>query len=395
MLGLKETGCTVIFASSRFTTREPWSEAAIDGMRRELCCQVRLHDPSPIELRLTRYVSRDSFLFPARLRSLVRKIFLPADTLRPSLVSIGMGRWFNRLVEELNPDLIVMNYAYFDCIVNERTRAGRKCIMEMHDLVTLNEKMQASFRESVGLERMAEGDIPEFMLDPDCYQNWEFNADPAEFKIYDKYDYTLCISEKERFLVQQHSPETKAVYLPMTQAVAAIENRYDGNALLTLGPNAFNLQGYYFFLNRVLPHITSKQPDFRLDVTGNFFFNFSPRTTPGIQYRGFVTDLRNYYESSAFFVCPVFGGTGQQVKVVEAMAHGLPVVALDKIATNSPIRHGVNGLIARCEEEFAHHVLHLWQDRRLCRRLGEEARRTVAAEFNPERLVNGLTPLLA
>jgi hypothetical protein len=305
-----------------------------------------------------------------------------------------MRRWFNGMVDAFQPDVIFMNYAYFDCIVSRESRKGRTSIMEMHDLVTLNEMMQAAVRDVVGLEGMASGNIPESALDPEFFLKINLCADPAEFLIYDKYDYTLCISERERDLVQQNSPNTRAVYLPMTQSVSNGVKTYDGDALFTLGPNTFNLQGYYFFLDKVLPLVLSQQSGFRLDVTGNFFFNFSPRTTRGIQYRGFVSDLRSYYESSGFFICPVFGGTGQQVKVIEAMAHGLPVVALDNIAGNSPVRHGVNGLIARNEEEFAHHVLQLWNDRKLCRRLGEEARKTVVAEFNPERVVNGLASLV-
>jgi glycosyltransferase involved in cell wall biosynthesis len=133
-------------------------------------------------------------------------------------------------------------------------------------------------------------------------------------------------------------------------------------------------------------------PDFQLDVTGTF--NYAPRLTKGITYKGFVDNLQEVYENAGFFICPVFGGTGQQVKIVEAMAHGLPVVALKDAADKSPLRHEENGYIADTEDEFAEYVVRLWQDRSLCRRLGQEARTTVAKEFSRERLVSGLAALL-
>jgi glycosyltransferase involved in cell wall biosynthesis len=109
---------------------------------------------------------------------------------------------------------------------------------------------------------------------------------------------------------------------------------------------------------------------------------------------GFVPDLVPVYERARFLVCPVFGGTGQQVKIVEAMAHGLPVVALRRVADRSPLLHGVNGLVAECAEEFAQHVIRLWHDTELCRRLGTAARETVAAEASRGRLLDALSALV-
>jgi glycosyltransferase involved in cell wall biosynthesis len=100
------------------------------------------------------------------------------------------------------------------------------------------------------------------------------------------------------------------------------------------------------------------------------------------------------YNSARFLVCPVFGGTGQQVKVVEAMAHGVPAVALRVAADRSPIQHEVNGMIANNAEEFAEHVLRLWKDPKLCAQLGDAARKTVAQEFSPTRLVEALSMMV-
>ena len=108
----------------------------------------------------------------------------------------------------------------------------------------------------------------------------------------------------------------------------------------------------------------------------------------------FVDNLHDLYKSSRFFICPVFGGTGQQVKIVEAMAHGLPVVALEYAAHHSPLKHGMNGLVAKNIEEFAEHVVRLWNDRSLCRKLGAEARQTIATEFSREKLIRGLASLV-
>ena len=52
------------------------------------------------------------------------------------------------------------------------------------------------------------------------------------------------------------------------------------------------------------------------------------RPAESVTLRGFVNDLDPLLASARFAICPVFGGTGQQIKIVEAIARGLPVVAL-------------------------------------------------------------------
>ena len=94
-----------------------------------------------------------------------------------------------------------------------------------------------------------------------------------------------------------------------------------------------------------------------------------------------------------FAVSPILGGTGQNVKVVEAMAHGLAVIGLRERAEVSPIRHGINGLVADRAEEFADHVLRLGQDRALRRRLGCAARDTITTEYGPHQLAESLGAL--
>ena len=46
----------------------------------------------------------------------------------------------------------------------------------------------------------------------------------------------------------------------------------------------------------------------------------------GVDYRGYVEDLREVYRQSRVYVAPVTSGGGIRTKIVEAMAAGVPVV---------------------------------------------------------------------
>jgi hypothetical protein len=254
--------------------------------------------------------------------------------------------------------------------------------------------MRLALKKAVGNRALITGNGIEDALDLDFFVKSLIEPDHAEYEIYDRYRYTLCISEQERISVAANTQRTIATYLPMTCNAMWIPNTYCDEALLCIGPNPFNSQGFYFFVQKVLPLIQKLNPDFCMKVTGHFHDYHPPTLVDGIVYAGFVDDLKSTYETARFFVCPVFGGTGQQIKIVEAMAHGLPVVAFASAASRSPLRHGVNGLIADSAEEFADHVLHLWNNKVLCRKMGEAARETIETEFSQERLLTGLAPLV-
>lgn len=74
-------------------------------------------------------------------------------------------------------------------------------------------------------------------------------------------------------------------------------------------------------------------------------------------------------------------GTGQSVKITEAISQRVPVMALSRIAAESPIKHRINGLIAHTTEEFIGYVCLLWNYRELCRQYGNAARADIRAQF--------------
>jgi glycosyltransferase involved in cell wall biosynthesis len=115
---------------------------------------------------------------------------------------------------------------------------------------------------------------------------------------------------------------------------------------------------------------------------------------PEVELIDFVPDLSELFGSARFLVCPILGKTGQQIKIIEAMAHGVPVIATRVAAEGGPLRDGVNGLVARNANEFAEHVIRLWNDAELRQRLGRAARATIAQEYSDARLRAGLLEFL-
>jgi glycosyltransferase involved in cell wall biosynthesis len=381
--GFKELGCEITLASSTLSTEQPWTAPIIQSVKEDGIKEVEIYEPSSLDRQVQRGLRRFYWL-RKKTPPLGSRIDTPP----------GLRRWFARLVKRIAPDVLVINYAFWGTLLDGL--GGRRAqtvvkVMETIDLLSLNLQMWQLLEKHLPPPPIDASAIDDQILEEDFFTRHRLAVHPEEYAIYDKYDYTIAITRQEAETIRQNTQRTRVLNIPMTQSPRYITNRYDGHALFPTGPNPFNMQGYFYFVKRVLPLVRRREPSFRLQVTGYCSERVSPEEN--IILSGFVPDLEAVYESARFVVCPIFGGTGQQVKIVEAMARGVPVVALRAVSERSPIQHGINGLVADTAEQFAEHVCRLWDDPELCRQLGHEARKTIAAEASQSHIANALATM--
>jgi hypothetical protein len=410
--GLQALGYEVTLTSSILSSESRWDRASVEALKGNGLRSVHVYETTAEDHDFFSHLSqfpstRAAFSHPRHSFYLLRNLqkrgaplgaILDSMTRNSTISSIqytppGMRRWFAKIVEESEPDLVIMNYAHWDGLIDHRKLKSTARIMDMLDLVSLNRRLQEGLVKFLPTPLTAEL-TPDHILEENFFEELGVSVAAEEFRIFNKYDQTIAITEKEADLIRLHTHRTKVSWLPVTLEPCYHSNNYSDSALFTVGPNPFNTQGYLYFVKKVLPLVLDKVSSFSLQVTGSFYDHGVPDPVPGVTIHGFVPDLKSVFQNSRFFVCPVFGGTGQQIKIVEAMAHGLPVVALRFAAGRSPLRHEVNGLIADNAEQFAEHTVRLWNDPALCRRLGDAARETVAGEFSSDRLIDALSRIL-
>jgi glycosyltransferase involved in cell wall biosynthesis len=368
---LNDIGCEVHFCSSTYTSDSSWENFDI-----EYAYQIK----DSLNIYHAKIHERISQLIARAFYRIIRSNIPFHSTV---YCTNGMKKWFSNIQDEVNPNIIVINYVYWDSILGDRRDQSKIYVMETIDIVSINTKMRRVLSQFLPKNKNNSWKINE-LCDEDFFEKRNIIPEIDEFDIYDKYDFTIAISEKEAKIINKSTKKTNLIWIPMTQEVIDIDNDYSGPALYPTGPNPFNLQGYYYFSTRVLPKILEQAPDFTLRMTGTCCPNVI--TSEKIKNLGFVNDLEELYKCSRFVIAPLIGGTGQQVKIIEAMAHGLPVIALKNIAESSPIIHGENGYIASDADEFAQYVLKLWGDPNLCKILGEKAKETIRKDFSSSRI---------
>lgn len=151
---------------------------------------------------------------------------------------------------------------------------------------------------------------------------------------------------------------------------------------MAYGPND---DGARFFVREVMPLLRPKVPGVRFVAVGK-----NPRPAllrlaeehPDVIVTGFVEDVRQHVWRARACVVPLRYGGGTRLKVLEAMAMGMPTVSTSLGAEGIDHRPGVDLWIADEPAEIARALEQLLGDARLYQRLREESRRTALERYD-------------
>jgi len=153
------------------------------------------------------------------------------------------------------------------------------------------------------------------------------------------------------------------------------------NGSLTYAPN---YDAVTYFLREIYPQITRRRPDVRFVITGHTEGVNLSKLSPheGVRLTGHVPDIRPVMASSWVCVAPLLTGGGTRLKILEAMALGIPVVATRKGAEGLRVEHTKDILLAEDAESFAREVVALLEDTALRHRLAVSGRQTVERTYD-------------
>jgi glycosyltransferase involved in cell wall biosynthesis len=102
----------------------------------------------------------------------------------------------------------------------------------------------------------------------------------------------------------------------------------------------------------------------------------------GINVTGYVENPDPIQVKAGAVVVPLRAGGGMRVKILNAMAQGIPVVTTSLGCEGIHVDSGRHLLIADTPEEFAQATLRLLADRRLANELGQNARHLIRKEYD-------------
>ena len=130
-----------------------------------------------------------------------------------------------------------------------------------------------------------------------------------------------------------------------------------GEVLLFVGLQTYepNRDAATFFAREVLPLVRARRPTARFRVVGRH----GPaavaqlRGLPGVELVGEVPDIATELAAASISVVPIRFGGGTRIKVLEAFAHGVPVVSTTVGCEGLDVVDGVHLRVADGPEAFA------------------------------------------
>lgn len=152
-----------------------------------------------------------------------------------------------------------------------------------------------------------------------------------------------------------------------------------------------NLMAVAFFLDEVWPLLRKTAPESRLHIIAGanheYFLDYQSRQVqphldqPGVEVEGFVADVRPAYARAAIVVAPLIASAGTNLKILEAMACGRPVVSTPAGVNGLDLLPGRDFLLVHTGAEMADAIARLFASPEECRRLAEAGRRRVEESY--------------
>jgi glycosyltransferase involved in cell wall biosynthesis len=334
--------------------RPEWDEEA---MRRRLA-RFEVAEP-PASARLL-----------ARLRALVPGA-RPPESGAPVALDAWCPRWFRararRLAREWRPDAVMAEYVYLSACLDGLGRRVLR-LLDTHDLMHRRGEVYASA-----------GVAPQ----------WFHTTAAEERRGLARADVVLAIDEGEARVLRDMVPRTEVLTVGHGCAVEPLppEAARPDRLLFVASYNDLNVRGLLWFLDAAWPALRAARPGVELHVCGSIAAKLPPMPS-GIFVRGVVPSLRDEYAAARVALDPVAWGTGQPIKVVEAVAHGRPVVS------RRPAPAGLEAGVVVGEDAaaFAAGVLALLGDRARWADAARAAARAATAHVSREAAFG---PLLA
>lgn len=163
-----------------------------------------------------------------------------------------------------------------------------------------------------------------------------------------------------------------------------------GETILFVGMPRYlpNWDGVVRFLKVCWPEIRRERPKAVFRVVGLGWERLPARLKdmPGIELAGFVENISSEYEQAAVAIAPILSGAGSKIKIIEALAHGRPVVADRHSAEGFPAAMRGEGVVCvDSDAEMAAACVRLLGRPEEAARLGLAGRAHVLASFTRAR----------
>jgi glycosyltransferase involved in cell wall biosynthesis len=222
-----------------------------------------------------------------------------------------------------------------------------------------------------------------------------------EARAYRRATRVWALTSRDADAVRSISPDTRVEVLPFgldAGAFAGAAAPRESREVLFMGAMGavFNRDAIVHFARDIHP-LLAGLPGVSFTIVGGALPPEAAALAdaPGVTVTGHAPDPRLYLGRAACMVVPLRYGGGLRIRIIEAMAAGLPVVGSPAAVAGMDLREGDEVLVARTPEEYRLHVERILADPAWAAALAARAREAVWSRYGPRARGEGIRALAA
>lgn len=212
-------------------------------------------------------------------------------------------------------------------------------------------------------------------------------------------DLTIVVTDTDRDHLLKMNPQLKIRNIPCIYNTVKEQSSYESReGIVFVGGflHLPNVDGIRWFVKEVWPIFHNEMPNIPFYIIGS---NATDEikiydNQNGIKVLGFVPQIKPWLLKSRISVAPLRYGAGMKGKVVEAMAHGLPVVTTSIGAEGMRLNNMENVIISDNPKEFAAELINLYTDKKMWNIISSNSFKHVSANFCTDVVINDLESIL-
>jgi glycosyltransferase involved in cell wall biosynthesis len=213
-----------------------------------------------------------------------------------------------------------------------------------------------------------------------------------ELYFWKKTDQLVAVSDADKGIMQKLIPEIKVDVIPNgvdTAFFTAKKVKKISPPRIMYGVTNFewlqNREAVEVLINKIWPKVTKKIPNVKLWIVGRLVPDWITKLAKrrdDIIIDESIADARDAYLGATIMVTPIKGSGGTRLKVLEAMAAGLPVVSTSLGVAGLHLQNGKQVLISDTHNGLARETCRLLKDKDLRERIGKEGQLFVKNNYD-------------
>ncbi len=224
----------------------------------------------------------------------------------------------------------------------------------------------------------------------------QWRARRWERQVFDTARQVVAVTEADAQAMAQltQTPVSVVVNGVDTRAAAQVQPDIEAQRILFVGNYEYppNIDAVTWALDEILPRLWLHYPQARFAVAGYAMpQEWAKRwTDPRIEWHGFVDNLATLQQQSSLFLAPLRHGGGSKLKVLEALAAGLPLVSTAQGASGLALVNGVQARLGETPEVLCQALSELLSNPGQAREIGERGRQYVQSTHDWSAAANQL-----